>query len=83
MAGGFSAPQNASELDRDPSSGNGGGQTLIYSRRSDIFHPLGFQFLSGSVAGQSATQAELALAANWDRVWERKNTGIAFLQTNG
>ena len=83
MAGGFGAPQNASELDRDPSSGNGGGQTLIYSRRSDIFHPLGFQFLSASVAGQSATQAELALAANWDRVWERKNTGIAFLQTNG
>ena len=83
FAGGFGAPQNASELDRDPSSGNGGGQTLIYSRRSDIFQPLGFQFTSASVAGQSATQAELATAANWDRVWERKNTGIAFLQTNG
>jgi hypothetical protein len=39
FAGGFGTPQNASELDRDPSSGNGGGQTLIYSRRSDIFQP--------------------------------------------
>ena len=83
MAGGFGAPQNASELDRDPSSGNGGGETILYSRRSDIFHFLGFTFTSANVAGQSATQAELATAANWDRVWNRKNVGIAFLQTNG
>ena len=83
MAGGFGTPVNASELDRNPSSGNGGGQTILYSRRSDIFHPLGFKFTSASVADQSATQAELAVAANWDRVWNRKNIGIAFLQTNG
>lgn len=72
-----------SEMDRLPSTGNGGGQDVIYSRRSDIIHPLGFSFLSASVAGQSATQAELATATNWDRVWERKNVGLAFIQTNG
>ena len=83
IANGFAPTQNPSELDRDPSSGNGGGQSILYSRRADIFHPLGFTFTSASVAGQSATQAELAAAANWSRVWERKNTGIAFLQTNG
>ena len=72
-----------SEMERAPATGNGGGQDIIYSRRSDIIHPLGFTFTSASVAGQSATQAELATAANWTRVWERKNVPIAFLQTNG
>jgi len=83
MANGFAPTKTPSELDREPSAGNGGGEEILYSRRADIFHPLGFTFTSSSVAGQSATQAELALAVNWDRVWERKNTGIAFLQTNG
>ena len=72
-----------SEMDRKPSSGNGGGEDVIHSRRADIIHPLGFTFNSASVAGQSATQAELATAANWTRVWDRKNVPIAFLQTNG
>lgn len=72
-----------SELDRKPSSGNGGGEDVIHSRRADIIHPLGFTFNSASVAAQSATQAELATAANWTRVWERKNVPMAFLQTNG
>ncbi len=72
-----------SELDRDPEAGNGGGQETLYSRRADIIHPLGFEFTSSSVAGQSANLAELALAANWSRVWERKNVPLCFLQTNG
>ena len=72
-----------SELDRDPEKGNGGGQETLYSRRADIIHPLGFEFSSASVAGQSATLAELATEANWSRVWERKNVPLCFLQTNG
>ena len=72
-----------SELDRDPEKGNGGGQETLYSRRADIIHPLGFEFSSASVAGQSATLAELSTAANWSRVWERKNVPLCFLQTNG
>ena len=69
-----------SELDRKPENGNGGGESLIYSRRADIIHPLGFEFTSSSVAGESANLAELATAANWNRVWERKNVPLAFLQ---
>ncbi len=75
--------QTPSEIDRLASSGNGGGQDVIYSRRSDIIHPLGFSFDSGSVAGQSATLAELANAGNWSRKWDRKNIPLAFIQTNG
>lgn len=72
-----------SEMDRNPGAGNGGGEEVIYSRRADIVHPLGFEFTSASVAGQSATLAELATAANWNRVWNRKNVPLAFLKTNG
>lgn len=83
VASGNGMVENPSELDRLPSAGNGGGQSVIHSRRSDIIHPLGFSFTSAAVAGQSATLAELATATNWDRVWERKNVPIAFLKTNG
>jgi len=74
--------QNPSEIDRTPAAGNGGGQSTIFSRRADLIHPLGFSFDSGSVAGQSATQAELALAVNWDRIHDRKHANMAFLQVN-
>jgi hypothetical protein len=72
-----------SEMERVPNAGNGGGQDIIHTRRADIIHPLGLSFTSSSVAGQSATLAELATAANWDRKWARKNIGLAFLKTNG
>lgn len=74
--------QTPSEVTRDAAAGNGGGETMITSRVNTVFHPHGGSFTSGSVAGQSATYAELAAAANWDRVVARKNMNIAFLQTN-
>lgn len=72
-----------SEYYRVPSAGNGGGQEIIYSRSNEILMPYGFSFVSGSVAGIAPTIAELKLAANWNRVWQRKNIPLAFLQTNG
>ena len=83
FAGGFRAPENGSALERDEKAGNGAGEQTLFSRRTDVIHPLGFTFTSTSVAGESATLAELATAANWNRVWSRKSTGLAFLQTNG
>lgn len=79
---GEGSPVMPSELQRNPDAGNGGGEWQIYSRRSDIIHPLGFKFTSSSVAGQSATQAELATAANWDRVYNRKAVSLAILKSN-
>jgi hypothetical protein len=75
-------PVVPSEVKRNPDAGNGGGEWQLYSRRSDIIHPLGFKFTSAAVAGQSATQAELATAANWDRVYSRKNVSLAVLKSN-
>jgi hypothetical protein len=83
IVSGMGSVKVPSELYRDPDAGNGGGQETLYSRRADIIHPLGFEFSSASVAGQSANLAELATAANWSRVWERKNVPLCFLQTNG
>ncbi len=81
---GEGTPTTPSETKRDPAAGNGGGQDIIYSRRTEIIHPAGFEFNSASVAGQTPTFAELEAAANWNRVYaNRKNIGIAFLQTNG
>lgn len=74
--------ETPSERLRKPDAGNGGGEERIYSRRSDLIHPFGFSFTSNSVAGQSATLAELATAANWDRVHARKHIPLAFLQVN-
>ncbi|MCM8534219.1 MAG: major capsid protein [Lentisphaeraceae bacterium] len=74
--------QTPSELDRVASSGNGGGETILHSRVNNVYHPYGFEFTSSSVAGQTATYAELKTAANWDRVLERKNVNIAFLEVN-
>jgi hypothetical protein len=73
----------SSEMYRDPSSGNGGGEDQIFSRRTDIIMPVGFSWTDTTRSGQSASYAELQTAANWDRIWDPKNVPIAFLQTNG
>ena len=81
FVGGEGSPSNASEMFRDPKAGNGGGEESIFSRRTNIFHPLGFSCV-GTPAGTTLTLAELRLATTWDRVWDRKVTGLAFLKVN-
>jgi hypothetical protein len=69
------------EVENLPSAGRGGGQQVLHSRINLAVHPLGFKWLEGSVASVSPTIAELALAANWDRVMERKAVPLAFLRS--
>jgi len=80
---GFTAPRIAAgtEIENKPGAGNGGGQQILHSRVNLAIHPSGFQWLEGSVVDESPTIAELALAANWNRVVERKAAGIAFLKS--
>jgi hypothetical protein len=83
IAYGSGSPMVPSELDRVPAAGNGGGQDILHYRKTEIVHPYGTQWTDSSIVGQSATLAELATAANWDRIYnERKNVGIAFLTVN-
>ena len=75
------------EIYRYPSSGNGGGQTSLFSRLNLAIHPQGFAWNDGTganaVAGVSPTIADLKNPAHWTRVVaQRKSVPLAFLQTN-
>jgi hypothetical protein len=80
---GENLPKVPVEVYRRPDQANGGGIEQLWERKSMVIHPFGHKFNSTTVAAQSATLAELKLAANWTRVIERKNTPLAFLITNG
>lgn len=68
-------------LEREEAQGNGGGVETLWERNTWLLHPFGFA--SGTApAATSYTLAELAAAASWDRVVERKNVPLAYLITN-
>jgi len=71
------------EIERTAAGGNGGGIETLWERKSWIIHPLGYKFNNATVSGASPTIANLALAANWTRVIDRKSVPMAFLITNG
>lgn len=80
---GTGQPNVPSAVERNESAGNGGGEEILYSRNTEIIHPVGYQFTSTAVDGESATLAELTDDTNWTRAYaNRKNVGIAFLLTN-
>ncbi len=56
--------------------------TVLINRRRYILHPRGVKFNSTTVAGDSPTNAELELAANWTRVYENKNVRIVAIEHN-
>lgn len=56
------------ETDRDSLAGD----DILINRKHYILHPRGVAFQNASVAGSSPTNAELATAANWSRVYENK-----------
>lgn len=67
------------ETDRDSLAGD----DILINRRHYILHPRGVKFTDASVAGSSPTNAELADASNWERVYEPKNVRLVKLVTNG
>jgi hypothetical protein len=54
----------------------------LINRRRYILHPRGVRFTSASVAGDSPTNAELEMGANWTRVFEAKNVRIVAVTHN-
>lgn len=59
------------------------GYDLLIHRRHFLLHPRGIAFISGSVAGQSPTNAECKLSTNWNRVYQKKNIRLVKIVTNG
>lgn len=80
---GDGAPAKPTAVDSNELAGDGEGQEFLHYRKHFIMHPRGIKFTSSSVAGKSPTNAELANAANWDRVYDRKQIRIAAIKTNG
>lgn len=75
---GLGAPKTPVEVERKAAGGNGEGEEIFYSRQHWIMHPLGHAY---NVATFNPTNAVLATAGTWTRVWARKQIPIAFLQT--
>ncbi|WP_241647287.1 hypothetical protein [Rosenbergiella metrosideri] len=86
---GNGSPRVPVATERQESRGNGGGVEVLWSRKTVLLHPLGYSFTSNTITGngdadtgkRSASWSDLALAANWTRVLDRKQIPIAFLET--
>lgn len=67
------SPKVPSEAARNPLSG--GGQEYLVTRRHYVLHPRGIRWTpaSGVPAATTPSNAELATAGNWTRVYESKN----------
>lgn len=66
------------EFFREALAGNSG----MITRRRMIVHPRGIKWLGASQAGATATNAELATAANWVRVWDAKKIPMVAITHN-
>lgn len=78
---GVGSPEVPVEIEREAAQANGGGIETLWVRNTWLLHPFGFQ-ATGTPAGVSFTNAELAAATSFDRVLDRKLIPMAFLITN-
>lgn len=72
------------EVERLPRAGSGGGQETIWERNTWLLHPFGFDWIEaggGALTEFSPTNADLALAAKWDRVVAREQVPMAWLKS--
>lgn len=72
-------PKTPTETDRNSLK----GEDILINRKRFVMHPRGIKWTNASVAEENPTLAELATAANWDRVYEKKQIRIVKLITNG
>lgn len=69
-------------VEYDEKACDGAGLETLAERKQWIIHPEGYKWTESSVAGLSPTVAECALAANWERQFDRENVALAWLVTN-
>ena len=56
--------------------------SIMMHRWGNILHPRGIKFTDDTVADATPSNAELALADNWSRVYEKKNIRIVRVRSN-
>lgn len=69
------------EVARKP--GIGGGTDVLYTRKQFALHPLGFSWEMASDTGITPTDANLIHEDSWNRVYDKKNTGVVAVISNG
>ena len=69
---GNGAAPTPTEVDRDSLL----GEDILINRQHFVLHPRGIKWTNASVAGKSPTLAELAIATNWERVYDAKSIRI-------
>ncbi|WP_312141200.1 phage coat protein [Stutzerimonas nitrititolerans] len=74
---GEGTPTTPVELERKPSGGNGGGAEVLWERKTYILQPAGFSWKGSNAQNASPTAAQYANAANWERVFDRKQVPFA------
>jgi hypothetical protein len=81
---GEGTPKVAAEVYRQATIGNGGGGESIWERKTWIIHPFGFEWVEGTgMVEMSPTLADLRLASHWNRVVDRRQVPLAFIQSKG
>lgn len=86
FAFGQGTPTTPTEMFRDPSIGDGGGEDMLHERKTWLVHPYGHsnENATNSVAGGLwQNLSDLGLGTNWKRNFFRRNVPLAFLVTNG
>lgn len=86
FAFGSGTPSTPTELYRDPSIGDGGGEELLFERKTWLVHPYGHSnenATNSAGGGLWQNLADLGLGTNWKRNFFRRNVPLAFLITNG
>ncbi|OJT01228.1 major capsid protein [Marinobacter nauticus] len=78
---GVGTPAKPVAIQEDEDAADGAGVETLWERNTWLLHPFGFQ-QTGTPAGLSYTQAELASATSWDRILDRKLVPLAYLITN-
>lgn len=83
---GVGTPPVATEVDRKPGGGNGGGQDVLYNRVMWTIHPVGHAWVGtagdGGPANTGTAADDLDEAGSWNRVYpERKQIKFARLVT--
>ena len=94
---GEGSPAVPVEIERNARAGNGGGVEDLWERRTVILHPLGYKWTDTDITNRanangrtgantgldefSPLLADLRKAANWERMVDRKQVPMAFLNT--
>lgn len=79
FAYGEGTPHKATELQRKPDAGNGGGTETLWERKTLILHPAGYSWKGLEDVESSPMPDTYAVAGNWKREYDRKNIPLAFV----